>query len=36
MAVLYLDFYNKPIIMNELMSFATEYGQIQKKLLTRP
>ena len=33
MAVLYLDFYNKPIIMNELVSFATEYGQIQKKLL---
>ena len=33
MAVIYLDFYNKPIIMNELISFATEYGQIQKKLL---
>ncbi|WP_408069546.1 DHH family phosphoesterase [Butyrivibrio sp. JL13D10] len=33
MAVLYLDFYNKPIIMNELVSFATEYGQIQKRLL---
>ncbi|SDB36324.1 MULTISPECIES: DHH family phosphoesterase [unclassified Butyrivibrio] len=33
MAVIYLDFYNKPIIMNELVSFATEYGQIQKKLL---
>lgn len=33
MAVLYLDFYNKPIIMNELISFATEYGQIQKRLL---
>lgn len=32
-AVLYLNFYNKPIIMNELVSFATEYGQIQKKLL---
>lgn len=28
-----LYFYNKPIIMNELVSFATEYGQIQKKLL---
>ena len=28
-----LYFYNKPIIMNELISFATEYGQIQKKLL---
>ena len=26
-------FYNKPIIMNELISFATEYGQIQRKLL---
>ncbi len=24
---------NKPIIMNELISFATEYGQIQRKLL---
>ena len=33
MAVIYLDFYNKPIIMNELVSFATEYGQIQKRLL---
>jgi c-di-AMP phosphodiesterase-like protein len=32
-AVIYLNFYNKPIIMNELVSFATEYGQIQKKLL---
>ena len=31
--VLYLNLYNKPIIMNELISFATEYGQIQKKLL---
>ncbi len=28
-----LMFKNKPIIMNELVSFATEYGQIQKKLL---
>ncbi len=26
-------FRNKPIIMNELISFATEYGQIQRKLL---
>ena len=26
-------FYSKPIIMNELISFATEYGQIQRKLL---
>ena len=25
--------YNKPIIMNELVSFATQYGQIQKVLL---
>lgn len=28
-----LYFYNKPLIINELVSFATEYGQIQKKLL---
>ena len=28
-----LYFYNKPIIINELVSFATEYGQIQRKLL---
>ena len=28
-----LYFYNKPILMNELVSFATEYGQIQRKLL---
>lgn len=26
-------FYNKPVIMNELISFATQYGQIQKVLL---
>ena len=32
-AIVYLNFYNKPIIMNELVSFATEYGQIQKRLL---
>lgn len=25
--------HNKPIILNELISFATEYGQIQRKLL---
>lgn len=25
--------YNKPIIMNELISFATQYGQIQRRLL---
>ena len=28
-----LYFYNKPVIINELVSFATEYGQIQRKLL---
>ena len=28
-----LYFYNKPVIMNELISFATQYGQIQKRLL---
>ena len=28
-----LLFYNKPIIMNELISFATQYGQIQRQLL---
>lgn len=28
-----LYFYNKPLIINEMVSFATEYGQIQKKLL---
>ena len=28
-----LYYNNKPMIMNELVSFATEYGQIQKKLL---
>lgn len=28
-----LYFYNKPIIMNEMISFATEYGQIQRRLL---
>ncbi len=31
--VVSLYFYNKPLIMNELVSFATEYGQIQRKLL---
>ncbi len=25
--------YNKPIIINELISFATEYGQVQKQVL---
>jgi len=28
-----LYFYNKPVIMNELVSFATQYGQIQKRIL---
>lgn len=31
--ILILMFYNKPIIMNELISFATQYGQIQRILL---
>lgn len=31
--VVFLLLYNKPIIMNELISFATHYGQIQKRLL---
>ena len=31
--ILSLMFYNKPIIINELVSFATQYGQIQKRLL---
>ncbi len=31
--VLALYFRNKPILMNELISFATEYGQIQRTLL---
>lgn len=28
-----LYFFNKPVIINELVSFATQYGQIQRKLL---
>ena len=28
-----LSYNNKPVIMNELISFATEYGQIQRQLL---
>ena len=32
-AVLY--YYNKQILVNELINFATGYGQIQKKLLQR-
>ena len=33
LVTLTLYFYNKPILMNELISFATEYGQIQRRLL---
>ncbi len=29
----FMMLYNKPVIMNELVSFATQYGQIQKVLL---
>lgn len=28
-----LYYYNKPLVINELISFATEYGQIQRRLL---
>ncbi len=31
--VISLLLYNKPVIMNELISFATQYGQIQRRLL---
>lgn len=31
--VLSMMLYNKPIIMNEMISFATQYGQIQRRLL---
>lgn len=31
--VLAMMLYNKPIIINELISFATQYGQIQRRLL---
>lgn len=31
--VILLMLYNKPVIMNELISFATQYGQIQRRLL---
>lgn len=31
--VLAMMLYNKPVIMNELVSFATQYGQIQRRLL---
>ena len=33
--VVSLLLYNKPIIMNELISFATQYGQIQRRLLKK-
>lgn len=32
-AMLILLYRNKPIIMNEFVSFATQYGQIQRRLL---
>ena len=31
--IVLLMFYNRPVILNELVSFATQYGQIQKTLL---
>lgn len=31
--VVILYFFNRPIILNELVSFATQYGQVQKNLL---
>ena len=31
--VLSLQLYNNPVIMNELISFATQYGQVQKVVL---
>lgn len=33
LVIFILMFYNKPVIMNEMISFATQYGQIQKRLL---
>ncbi|MBU9736692.1 DHH family phosphoesterase [Diplocloster agilis] len=33
LVVFVLYIYNKPLIVNELISFATQYGQVQKKLL---
>lgn len=33
LAVLVLYFYHRPLIMNELVSFAISYGQVQKNLL---
>ena len=35
LVVLVLYFYNKPLVINELISFATQYGQIQKTLLKK-
>lgn len=32
-AMLILLYHNKPIIMNEFINFATQYGQIQRRLL---
>ncbi len=31
--VISLQLYNKPVILNEMVSFATQYGQVQKVLL---
>ena len=31
--VLFAYFYNKPVILNELINFATQYGTVQKRLL---
>lgn len=31
--VFFLYSYNKPLLLNELVNFATEYGSVQKKLL---
>ena len=30
---LLMEHFNRPVVMNELVSFATQYGQIQKRLL---
>ena len=31
--VVILYFHNRPIILNELITFATQYGRIQKNLM---
>ena len=31
--IVLLMFYNRPVILNEMISFATQYGQVQKTLL---